>query len=113
MCTVLVGNERSGLKGRVEVTSHPQWRLKVDAVISGPSFGAGHEDQGSDHASDERADQLDASSRDHRDHGSEHAAVAKTVDQGRLCRPAGSADPAAERETDRHRSRGESLETIP
>src|SRR5260370_28460563 len=84
MCPVAVANEMSGLKGRVEVTSHPQWRLKVDAVISGPSFGAGDEDQGSDYASDERADPLDASGRDHRDHGSEHAAVAETVEHGRL-----------------------------
>ena len=47
ICPVAVANEMSGLKGRVEVASYPQ-RLKVDAVISGPSFGAGHENQRSD-----------------------------------------------------------------
>src|SRR6266568_7685824 len=112
ICPVVVANEMSGLKGRVEVTSHPQWRLKVDAVISGPSFGAGDEDQGSDHASDERADQLDASGRDHRDHGSEHAAVAKTIEHGRLRGSAGSANTAAKCETDRHCGGGESREAL-
>src|SRR3989442_15044045 len=43
MCPVVVANEMSGLKGRVGVGSHPHWRLKVDAVISGPSFVAGNE----------------------------------------------------------------------
>ncbi len=47
MCPVSVANEMSGLKGRVEVMSHPNWRLRVDAVISGPSFGTGNENQGS------------------------------------------------------------------
>ncbi len=58
ICPVLVANEMSGLKGRVEVMSHPQWRLRMDAVISGPSFGTGDEDQRSDHESDEWTDQL-------------------------------------------------------
>src|SRR6266581_839836 len=59
ICPVLVANEMSGLKGRVGVRSHPHWRLKVDAVISGPSFGTGNEDQGSHYASDEWTVHLD------------------------------------------------------
>jgi hypothetical protein len=59
MCPVAVANEMSGLKGRAKVMSHPYWRLRMDAVISGPSFGAGDEDQRSDHASDQWKNQLD------------------------------------------------------
>ena len=44
---VSVANEMSGLQGRDEVTSHPQWRLRMDAVISGPSLEAGNENQSS------------------------------------------------------------------
>src|SRR5438094_5229774 len=61
ICPVFVANEMSGLKGRVGVRSQPHWRLKGDAAISGPSFGTGNEDQGSDHTSDEWTNQLDAS----------------------------------------------------
>src|SRR5437773_2972574 len=78
ICPVLVANEMSGLKGRVGVRSHPHRRLKADAVISGPSFGTGNEDQGSHHTSDEWTVHMEPSGRDHRHHGSEHAAVAKT-----------------------------------
>src|SRR5258708_39518859 len=53
MCPVSVANEMSGLKGRVEVMSRPHWRLVVDAVISGPSFGTGNEDQRSHHTGDQ------------------------------------------------------------
>src|SRR5437016_12146595 len=56
MCPVVVANEMSGLKGRVGVGSHPHWRLKVDAVISGPSFGAGNEDQRSHYKGDQWKD---------------------------------------------------------
>ena len=56
MCPVSVANEMSGLKSRVELMSHPNWRLEMDAVISGLSFGAGDEDMRSDHTSDERKD---------------------------------------------------------
>ena len=84
ICPVLVANEMSGLKGRAEVRSHPNWRLEMDAVISGPSFGAGDENQGSDYASDERSDQLAAGGRDYRDHGSKHEAMAEAVEYGRL-----------------------------
>jgi len=66
ICPVAVANEMSGLKGRVEVASYPQ-RLKVDAVISGPSFGAGHENQRSDQPCDEWINQLDPGIRDYRD----------------------------------------------
>src|SRR5947207_2431339 len=51
---VSVANEMSGLKGRAEVMSHSHWRLRVDAVISVPSFGTGDEDTRSDYESDER-----------------------------------------------------------
>ena len=64
MCPVSVANEVSGLKGRVEVMSHPHGRLRVDAVISGPSFGAGNEDQRSHHTGDQWKDQLDPGGRD-------------------------------------------------
>jgi hypothetical protein len=66
MCPVLVANEMSGPNGRVEVTSHPYWRLAMDGGISGPSFGAGNENQGSHHTSDERTDQLVAGGRNYR-----------------------------------------------
>src|SRR5689334_23144832 len=33
MCPVSVANEMSGLKGRVEVVSHPNWRLEMTARI--------------------------------------------------------------------------------
>src|SRR5438094_8475039 len=102
----------SGLKGRVGVRSHPYRRLKADAVISGPSFGTGNEDQGSHHTSDEWTVHMEPSGRDHRHHGSEHAAVAKAIEHGRLRGPAGSADTSAKCETDRHGSRGESLEAL-
>src|SRR5213593_1619709 len=50
--------------------------------------------------------------RDHRNHGSEHAAVAKTIEHGRLRGAAGSEDPSTECETDRHHGRGESLAAL-
>jgi len=81
ICPVFVANEMSGLKGREEVMSHPNRRLRVDAVISGPSFGAGHEDTRSNHAGDERKDQLAAGGRDHRDNGPKHEAVAGAVER--------------------------------
>ena len=80
MCPVAVANEMSGLKGRVEVMSHPQWRLRRDAVISAPSFGTGDENQRSHYASDEWADQLDASGRDHWNKRSKYEAVAEATD---------------------------------
>jgi hypothetical protein len=33
ICPVSVANEMSGLKGRVEVMSHPNWRLEMDADV--------------------------------------------------------------------------------
>src|SRR5438445_12136947 len=86
ICPVSVANEMSGLKGRVELMSHPNWRLGMDAVISGSSFGAGHEDTRSDHTSDERKDQLVGGRRDHRDNGQEHAAMAQAAGRARLRR---------------------------
>ena len=86
ICPVLVANEMSGLKGRVEVMSHPNWRLGMDAVISGPSFGAGNEDTRSHNAGDERKDQLAGGGGDHRDNRQEHAAMAKAVGRARLRR---------------------------
>ena len=62
----------------------------MDAVISGPSFGADSENQGSHHTSNERTDQLVASGRDHRDHGQEHAAMEEAVERARLRRTVGS-----------------------
>src|SRR5919198_3577506 len=96
ICPVVVANEMSGLKGRVGVRSHPHWRLKVDAVISGPSFGTGNEDQGSHHASDGRTNYMATGGRDHRNQRSEYAAVAQTTEQGRLCGPSGSAGTAGQ-----------------
>src|SRR6266516_1389026 len=93
ICPVLVANEMSGLKGRVGVRSHPHRRLKADAVISGPSFGTGNEDQGSHHTSDEWTVHMEPSGRDHRHHGSE--------------------DTSTECETDRHGGSGKSLEALP
>jgi hypothetical protein len=58
ICPVFVANEMSGLKGRAEVVWKPQ-RFKVDGAISGPSFGAGNEDTGSDNTGDERKDHLE------------------------------------------------------
>src|SRR5213594_630280 len=112
ICPVVVANEMSGLKGRVGVGSDPHWRLTVDAVISGPSFGTGNEDQGSHHTSDEWTVHMGPGCRDHRNHGSEHAAVAKTIEHGRLRGAAGSEDPSTECETDRHHGRGESLAAL-
>jgi len=84
MCPVSVANEMSGLKGRAEVMSHPKWRLGMDAVISGPSFGAGNEDTRCDNAGDEREDQLAGGGGDHWDNGQEHAAMAQAVGGERL-----------------------------
>jgi hypothetical protein len=78
ICPVAVANEMSGLKGRVEVASYPQ-RLRVDAVISGPSFGAGHENQRSDQPGDERRNQLDPGVGNHRHQRSGDAAMAQTA----------------------------------
>src|SRR5205809_6882784 len=113
ICPVLVANEMSGLKGRVGVRSHPHRRLKADAVISGPSFGTGNEDQGSHHTSDEWTVHMEPSGRDHRHHGSEHAAVAKTAEHRRLRGATGSADTSTECETDRDGGRGESFAALP
>src|SRR5687767_1482621 len=81
MCPVAVANEMSGLKGRVELMSHPNWRLEMDAVISGPSFGAGNEDQRSHHTGDQRKDQLDTGGRDFGDVGPAIAAMAEQLEQ--------------------------------
>src|SRR5438270_13021433 len=51
----------------------------MDAVISGASFGAGDEDQRSDHAGDQWKDQLDTGGGDTGNVGPAVAAVAKTV----------------------------------
>ena len=63
MCPVAVANEMSGLKGRVGKMDHSQRRL-ASALISGPSIGAGNEDQGSHRTSDGGINQLDAGGRD-------------------------------------------------
>jgi hypothetical protein len=86
ICPVSVANEVSGLKGRVEVMSHPQGRLRVDAVISGPSFGAGNEDQRSDHAGDQWEDQLDPGGGDFGDVGPAIEAMAEQLGKVRLRR---------------------------
>src|SRR5438876_12041794 len=112
ICPVLVANEMSGLKGRVGVRSHPQRRLKADAVISGPSFGTGNEDQGSHHTSDEWTVHMEPSGRDHRHHGSEHAAVAKAIEHGRLRGLAGSADKSSKCKGDWHGIRGRGFEVL-
>src|SRR5881409_3342338 len=52
-------------RDRVGISSRPHWRLRVDAVISDPSFGAGNEDQGSHYTSDGRTYHMDAGGRDH------------------------------------------------
>src|SRR5436309_8837461 len=67
----------------------------------------------SHHTSDEWTVHMEPSGRDHRHHGSEHAAVAKAIEHGRLRGPAGSADTATECETDRHGGSGKSLEALP
>ena len=96
MCPVVVANEMSGLKGRVGVGSHPHWRLKVDAVISGPSFGAGNEDQRSHHTGHQRKDQLDSGRRDSGDVGPAVASVAEKLGQVRLRWTIRPQDPTAE-----------------
>src|SRR5438876_8214931 len=57
----------------------PHWGLKVDAVISGPSFGAGNEDQRSHHTGHQRKDQLDSGRRDSGDVGPAVASVAEKL----------------------------------
>src|SRR5205814_119317 len=91
-------NEMSCLKGRVEVMSRPHWRLEVDAVISGPSFGAGNEDQGSHHTGDQRKNQLDPGSRDFRDVRPAIEAMAEQVGQVWLRRTVQPPNPATESE---------------
>ena len=60
MCPVVVANEVSGPEeAGVWIRMHSQ-RRKANAIVSGPDTGAGHEDQGSDYAGNERTDQLDA-----------------------------------------------------
>ena len=79
ICPVSVANEMSGLKGRAGVRSHPNWRLGMDGVISGASFGAGDEDTRSHNAGDERKDHMAGSGRDYRYNGQKHAAMAQAV----------------------------------
>ena len=83
MCPVAVANEMSGLKGRVGKMEHSQRRL-ASALISGPSFGAGNEDQGSHRTSDERKNQLDPGRRDPGNVGPAVEAAEKPVEQAWL-----------------------------
>src|SRR6266481_9606750 len=112
MCPVCVANEMSGLKGRVEVMSHPHWRLTVDAVISGPSFGAGNEDQRSDHAGDQWKDQLDSGGRNSGDVGPATAAVAWKLGEVRLQRTVRPQNPATESEAGANGGGGEGVEIV-
>src|SRR5215475_75751 len=85
ICPVFVASEMSGLKSRARIVEHSQGRT-ADALISGPSFGTGHEDQGSFNSSDEWADHVDAGSRDHWNIGSEHEAMESSTGGRRLQR---------------------------
>ena len=59
ICPVFVANEMSGLKSKARIREHSQRRM-ADALIPGPSFGTGNEDQRSFNSSDEWTDHLDA-----------------------------------------------------
>src|SRR5258706_5095149 len=98
MCPVSVANEMSGLKGRVEVMSRPHWRLVVDGVISGPSFGTGNENQRSHHTGDQWKNQLDPGGRDFRDVGPTIKALAEQLGQVWLRGTVRPPNPAAESE---------------
>src|SRR5438876_4443347 len=74
----------------------PHWGLKVDAVISGPSFGAGNEDQRSHHTGHQRKDQLDSGRRDSGDVGPAVASVAEKLGQVRLRWTIRTQDPTAQ-----------------
>ena len=64
----------SGLTAWVGIESH--WERSIhDEILSSLGSGAGNEDSGSDFASCERTDSVDAGGGDHRDIGSKHAAV--------------------------------------
>src|SRR5436190_23928259 len=113
MCPVSVANEMSGLRGRGEVTSTPNRRLRMDGVISGPSFGAGHEDQRSNHTSDQRKDQLDPGCGDLGDVGQAVATVADTMGQVRLRRAIRPPNAAAKPETGGDGGCGSGAQTLP
>src|SRR5678810_165194 len=112
MCPVSVANEMSGLRGRVEVMSHPNWRLKVDAVISGPSFGAGNEDQRSDHAGDQWKNQLDTGGRNSGDVGPATEAMAQQLGQVRLRWTIRPSNPATQSEASTDGGRGEGVAAV-
>src|SRR5712692_3763467 len=112
MCPVSVANDLSGLKGRVEVMSHPNRRLRMDAVISGPSFGAGNEDQRSDHAGDQWKDQLDTGGRNFGHVGPTTAAVAWKLGEVRLQRTIRPQNSATESEAGANGGRGEGVEIV-
>src|SRR5262245_44150183 len=97
MCPAAVANEMSGLKGRAKRMEHPKGRM--DALISGPSFGAGNEDQGSRHTGYEWIDQLDPGGGNSGDVGPTTAALAEAVGQARLRWAVGSSDATAESKT--------------
>src|ERR1051325_5021169 len=112
MCPVAVANEMSGLKGRVRKIEHSQRRL-ASALISGPSFGVGHEDQGSHHTSHERENQLDPGCRDPGNVGPAVATVEKPLERVWLRWIVRLPDATSESETSAAGPSGESADAVP
>src|SRR5688572_17885774 len=112
MCPVAVANEMSGLRDRIGRMKHSQRRI-ADAFISGPSLGAGDEDQGSHYTSDEWGDQLDPGGGDFGDVGPATEAVAEKVGHARLRRALRPAIPTPEPETGTDGRCGDGSKAVP
>src|SRR6185503_5933081 len=112
MCPVVVASEMSGLRGRVGKMEHSQ-RRQASGLISGPSFGAGDEDQGSHHTSEERKNQLDPGGRDFGNVGPAVEGVEKPVEQAWVQWTVRLPDTASESETSAAGRRGESADAVP